>query len=163
MCTRQEVREEVSGEVNRLEIEMHREFKLLKEDTEKRIAEVARAEIRVEKDNITKFVGFGGLVTVAIAFMYFGNLNADLAYLQNSQDNMQDSIEAVEAFVNRGDRFTVEDGQVLKGYIDTEVTRAREEASQRDETIMKSMEDGFSSLDDRFDRLENYLNDYGRN
>lgn len=138
MCTRSEVQDIT----DRLEREMHREFKTLREERDLRMVEIAQREINLAKDNIMKFVGWGGIVGVGVFIYFFGGLTGEIAHLSEEQQDIKESMESLESFMNRGDRFTVDDGLELRGYVD-----------QQDEYILRRVDDGFDSLSEQISRM----------
>ena len=149
MLTRIEVQEII----DRTEKEMHRDFlgnfnnlreeiKSLKSDFDKEMHSIARSEVQAAKENITKFIGWGGLVTIGSAFWFFSGLQADVRYLQSEMEKTNTKLESVEKFMNSGDRFTAQDGNDLKGYVD-----------QQDDYILQKVEDGFDGISKQIDQL----------
>lgn len=138
MCTRAEVQDIV----DRLERELHNEFKHIRDERDARMVEIAQREITLAKDNIMKFVGWGGIAS-AFAFVYFfGGMSGEIEHLAEEQSQIQESLESLEAFMNRGDRFTVTDGNELKAYVD-----------QQDQYTLRVVEDGFDNIAEQIDRL----------
>lgn len=142
MCTRQEVRQEVEEAISRLEKEIHREFHTVKEERDIRIVEIAQREIRSEKESLFKFIGFGGIIFGFSLFYYGGQITGDINYMQQEIEEMNRQLEAVEKFMNAGDRYTSQDGNELKAYVD-----------QQDAYILRRVDDGFDSLSEQIQRL----------
>ena len=149
MCKRSEVQEIL----DRTEKEIHRDFlghfntlrdeiKTLKDNFDKEMHNIARIEVQSAKEGITRFVGWGGLVTLGSAFWFFSGLQADVRYLQSEMEKTNTKLESVEKFMNSGDRFTAQDGTELKGYVD-----------QQDEYIIRRVDDGFAGLSEQIQRL----------
>lgn len=139
MCTRIEMQEAM----DRLEREMLREFKNMKEERENRTVEIVQREIRQEKDSIMKFIGFGGFIFFISLFYYGGQITGDISYMQQEMGEMKLQLETVEQFMNAGDRYTSKDGLELKAYVD-----------QQDDYILRRVDDGFNSLSEQISRLE---------
>jgi hypothetical protein len=140
MCTRQEVQEII----DRMEREMHREFKVVKEERDARIIEIAQREIRSEKDSLMKFIGFGGIIFIGSLFYYGGQITGDIAYMQQEMIKINNQLESVEKFMNAGDRYTTSDALELKAYVD-----------QQDDYILRRVDDGFAGLSKQIDQINN--------
>lgn len=138
MCTRAEVQDIT----DRLEREMHREFKSLKDERDNRIVEIAQREIREEKDSLFKFIGFGGFVFFISLFYYGGQITQDIGYIQTEVLELKSQLEDVNDFMNAGDRYTSKDGLELKNYVD-----------QQDAYILRRVDDGFANISDQIERL----------
>ncbi len=149
MCSRQEVQDIM----DRTEKEIHRDFsghfntlrdeiKSIKAEFDRNMHSIAREEVQAAKEGITKFIGWGGLVTIGSAFWFFSGLQADVRYLQAESQKINSKLESVEKFMNSGDRFTAQDGNDLKGYVD-----------QQDEYILTKVEDGFEGISKQIDQL----------
>jgi len=138
MCSRKEVQEII----DKFERHVDDKFTQLREERDSRMREIAVAEINQAKDNIMKFIGWGGIVGIGAMVYFFGGLTGDVEYLQNELSEIKESQEAVEDFMNRGDRYTSQDGIELKAYVD-----------QQDEYILRRVDDGFESLGDQINRL----------
>lgn len=151
MCSRAEVQEII----DRTEKEIHRDFigqfgslkdeiKSFKAEFDREMHSIAREEVQSAKEGITKFIGWGGLLTIGSAFWFFSGLQADVRYLQAEMEKTNTKLESVEKFMNSGDRFTANDGEELKGYVD-----------QQDQYILQKVEDGFDSISKQIDNLHN--------
>lgn len=138
MCTRTEVQDIV----DRLERELHGEFTRIREERDARMVEIAQREINLAKDNIMKFVGWGGIVSIVAFVYFFGGMSGEIEHLSEEQNEMKTSLENLENFMNRGDRFTVDDGNDLKVYVD-----------QQDNYILRRVDDGFNSLSNQIEKL----------
>jgi hypothetical protein len=148
-------RMEVQDIIDRTEKEIHRDFsghfntlreeiKNIKVDLDRDMHSIAREEVQHAKEGITKFIGWGGILTIGSAFWFFSVLQADVRYLQAETEKTNAKLEAVEKFMNSGDRFTAEDGNELKGYVD-----------QQDEYILQKVEDGFEAISKQIEKLSN--------
>jgi hypothetical protein len=102
---------------------------------EERMKEVAVSVVRGEKEGFVRYVGWGGVVGIVAAVYFFGGLTNQVENLQTSIDEVKIEQEQVNKFMSSGDRFTANDGQTLKEYVD-----------QQDSAMMMQMKEGFSDL-----------------
>jgi hypothetical protein len=136
MCTRTEVHDEIDRAVGKLRLD-------LAEQRDERIREIAKATMNEEQEKLWRWIGFGG-IAAAVTFVYFfGGLTNDVEHLQNEILTANSSLSEIEDFMNRGDRFTIDDGNDLKQYVD-----------QQDQYTIRVIEQGIQSINNRLDRLD---------
>lgn len=142
MCKREEVEhivdkstKDIRDDIKDLKREHETWQREIASNIDKRIKEIAVAEIRQDREGLVRYVGWGGIVGVAMAVYFFGGLTNQVENLQITMDELKKEQEEFNRFMNSGDRFTAEDGTNLKKYID-----------QQDTAIMTSMKEGFSEL-----------------
>jgi len=149
MCTRSEVQEIVDRSYQKLHDDFKgqleaisdqlKEFKL---EREKRMEEIADRKITQAKDNFIRYIGWGGIVGVGMFVYFFGGLTRDVDTMQTQMVQVQESLDEVETFISRGDRFTVDDGKTLQTYSDQQDAMLQRQIND----VQTTMKSGFEDL-----------------
>jgi len=111
MCTRSEVHSEIREAMSDLR-------RTIANDRDERIAEVAKRIHHEENDKNLRWIGIGGLLAIVSFIYFFGGLTNDVQHLEQQQLQVVSSLDEIEDFMNRGDRFTIDDGASLQQYSD---------------------------------------------
>ena len=150
MCSRAEVEhiverstKEVKDAVRDLKSEHTAWQEKLNNGFDKRIAEIATAIVKNEKDSMVRFIGWGGIVGIVGIVYFFGGLTNQVENMQISLQEIKVQQQEVSDLMNKGDRFTTEDANELKGYVD-----------QQDDYIIRLVQDGFTSLERQLEQLQ---------
>lgn len=140
-----ELRREHSGWQAQLQTYLQTEEKRT-QDNEKRMLEIASTAVATAKDNFVKYVGWGGLIGIGMVVYFFGGLNSRVENMQVQLGEMQDSQKEVSDFMSNtsGNRFTLDDGNKLKTYVDQSDDLLQRQITNIDQT----MKDGFSEMKD---------------
>jgi ElaB/YqjD/DUF883 family membrane-anchored ribosome-binding protein len=140
-----ELRREHSGWQAQLQTYLQSEEKRVQEN-ERRMQEVATAAVSTAKDNFVKYVGWGGIIGIGMVVYFFGGLNSRVETLQVQLSEVQDSQKEVSEFMTNtsGNRFTLDDGNKLKTYVDQS-----DQLLQRQlDNVQQTMKDGFAETKD---------------
>jgi len=111
-------RSEVQDIVDRSTKELHDDLKRMREEREKYMQQIARDEVNSARSEIMKFFGWGAIATLGAGLYFFGGLTGDVETLQRDVSEMTTTLKEFNDFMNRGDRFTVQDAQALQNYSD---------------------------------------------
>lgn len=140
-----ELRREHGGWQEQLRMYMASEEKRSQEN-EKRMVEIATATVVSAKDNIMKFVGWGGIAGIVGVFYFFGGLTNKVDNMSVQLKSLEDSQKGIQDFMTNtnGNRFTLDDGNQLKNYVDQNDNYLQRQITDIDQT----MKEGFAELKD---------------
>lgn len=145
MCTR----EEVERVVDRSSSEIHKHINRFEETRDRDMKIIAKAEVTSSVTKVVQWIGVGGFIAIISFIWFFSGLNSDVNHLSGEMSSVSDSIEEVTSFMNRGDRFTIEDGNGLKSYVD-----------QQDEFVQRQVDTlsaGQTSIKDTLDEIKDLI------
>lgn len=140
MCTRAEVEHIVDKSTE----DIHRHINRFEETREKEMRQIAKDEVGTSVSKVVQWVGIGGLFAIVSFIWFFSGLNSDVDYLTQEMAQVNSNITDITNFMNRGDRFTIEDGNNLKGYVDQQdayVQRQIDTLSDGQDGIKKTLDE----------------------
>ena len=137
MCTKKEVSELLEEATKTLSDDIAN----LRRERRDDMRRVAHEEIQTAKEGFFKYVGIGGFIAVGSFVYFFGGLTGDVENLKDDMTDITKSMVALDDFMNRGDRFTVNNGDDLKNYSDQNDVLLQKQIDTNADSIRQGFED----------------------